>query len=283
MVTAEEIRLAGSSVELAARRWRQGPTPVLALHGWLDNAGTYDRLAPHLEGTDLVALDFPGHGKSGHRPPGSAAHFVDWVAEVFAAARALRWDRFILMGHSMGAGVASLAAGTFPDLFQGLILIEGLGPFTTPEEEAPTLLARALAYTPSPSSRIYPTIEQATQRLVQRGLTQAAAECLASRALQESEGGWKFHYDPQARAPSRARLSEGQVRAFLRAITAPTLTITASDGLQMPPSFEGREAEVTDLRTFTCRGGHHLHLDYPERIVRAVQDFLSEVRGVPGS
>lgn len=45
-----------------------------ALHGWLDNAATWDTLAPYLIthlGARLVAMDFSGHGHSSHAPMSS--------------------------------------------------------------------------------------------------------------------------------------------------------------------------------------------------------------------
>jgi hypothetical protein len=38
---------------------------VIALHGWLDNANSFARLAPQLKGLRIVALDLAGHGYSG--------------------------------------------------------------------------------------------------------------------------------------------------------------------------------------------------------------------------
>ena len=54
---------------------------ILCLHGWLDNAASFNRLAPLLldsspsianqkhkqQPVEIFALDFPGHGLSGHK------------------------------------------------------------------------------------------------------------------------------------------------------------------------------------------------------------------------
>ena len=260
----KEIVLPGAQGPLAAKRWNGGELPVLALHGWLDNAGSFDGLAPLLTGCDVVCLDFPGHGLSYHRPAGTPYHFVDWVPEVFAAADALGWDRFSLIGHSMGAGVATLAAGTFPQRVSSLVLIEGLGPFTHPDEESPAQLAKSLLFKPSNKRLYYSTREKAVERLAFRELEPHSAQALAERALREDENGWYFHYAQEVRAPSRQRLSEAQVRAFLEKIACPTLLILGKNGLKAPPSYSGREQAVSNLKTITLQGKHHLHLDTPE-------------------
>ena len=41
--------------------------PVLALHGWLDNAASFIPMAPYLAEHNLVAIDMLGHGGSTHR------------------------------------------------------------------------------------------------------------------------------------------------------------------------------------------------------------------------
>ncbi|KAL9181849.1 hypothetical protein ACHAXT_012192 [Thalassiosira profunda] len=90
-------------VKLAARHWTNiaaddaRPTTtrrILCLHGWLDNAASFNRLAPLLldsssPPTELVALDFPGHGLSGHKsvdgPPQLLAEYAYYVAELVEA------------------------------------------------------------------------------------------------------------------------------------------------------------------------------------------------------
>ena len=111
-----------------------GATPVLALHGWLDNAASFIPLAPHFDALDLRAVDLPGHGASDHLAQGADYSFAGAVHSVLDIADALGWARFALLGHSMGAGIASLVAAACPERVTRLVAIEALGALAdTPE------------------------------------------------------------------------------------------------------------------------------------------------------
>jgi pimeloyl-ACP methyl ester carboxylesterase len=106
--------------QLAAKVWSPAPGAevrgsVLALHGWMDNAGSFDALAPVLAsvGYRVAALDLAGHGHSPHRPAGAGYgyNYMDQSLAVLEAAQALEWPRLTLLGHSMGAGIATLVGG----------------------------------------------------------------------------------------------------------------------------------------------------------------------------
>jgi len=57
----EEVEIQTSTLRLVAKCWgKPEGLPVLALHGWLDNAATFDHLAPFLPEFRLVSLDLPG-------------------------------------------------------------------------------------------------------------------------------------------------------------------------------------------------------------------------------
>ena len=144
-VTFEEIRLSLPHIEVAAHLY--GPEdgqPVIALHGWLDNAATFSRLAPLLEGLRIVALDLPGHGHSDHRPLGAAYNIWDYAHDVLQTAEQFGWKRFSLLGHSMGAIVSVLLAGAMPERIERLALIDGVIPFTGEAETAPQKLGESL-------------------------------------------------------------------------------------------------------------------------------------------
>ena len=100
----------------------------LALHGFLDNAASYDKLAPELlkiGASSVVCLDFAGHGKSDWRHSG-VYYVVDHVADAVYAADALKWDKFSIIGHSLGGGVAQGVAAACPDRVLRVVSIEAL-------------------------------------------------------------------------------------------------------------------------------------------------------------
>ena len=66
-MSAKEKKFHVFGQTLAALSWEGEGEPVLALHGWLDNAASYIPLAAEWSRT-MVALDFSGHGHSDHRP-----------------------------------------------------------------------------------------------------------------------------------------------------------------------------------------------------------------------
>ena len=59
-----------------------GKPPLLLLHGWLDNAGSFETMLPYLDQYHVIAVDLPGHGLSQHRSLDAHYHFVDWIYDV---------------------------------------------------------------------------------------------------------------------------------------------------------------------------------------------------------
>jgi len=282
IATPEEITIETPALRLAARAW--GPPdglPTLALHGWLDNAASFDALAPLLPGLRLVCLDLPGHGLSDHLPPGQPYAFIDTVAQVHAATLALGWARYCLVGHSLGAAVASVLASAVPSRVQRLALVEGLGPVTEEPKHVAERLARALEEEErkhGKSAPIHATHDEAVRRLQasMSRLSPAAAQILAARGLREVEGGFTWRTDPRLRLTSRLRMTEEQVLACLRAIACPVLLVRASEGFVFAPKAESaRVAALREAVVVELPGGHHLHLDTPEPVAAAIRELYA--------
>jgi pimeloyl-ACP methyl ester carboxylesterase len=280
-MTAREITLELGQQRLAAIEW--GPPdafPSIAVHGWLDNAASFSRLAPLLADVRVIAIDLSGHGRSDHRPATCGHHFVDWVPQVIEAADALGLGRFALIGHSMGAGISSLVPAAAPGRVAGLVLMEGAGPLATPPEDAPALLRRALEderRVAEAAVKIHPDLASAVAARCQgTDLDPASARILVERGVEPTDGGVRFTFDPRLRTRSRWRFTEEQVLAFLGAIDCPALAVRATSGWPIPEEqMAMRLAAVPDLTRIEIEGGHHVHLTHPERVAPAVSGFLS--------
>jgi len=265
-VTFEEIRLSLPHIEVAAHLY--GPEdgqPVIALHGWLDNAATFSRLAPLLEGPRIVALDLPGHGHSDHRPLGAAYNIWDYAHDVLQTAEQFGWKRFSLLGHSMGAIVSVLLAGAMPERVERLALIDGVIPFTGEAETAPQKLGESLQKLLAVDDKrkpVYATFEQAVAARMKGvgAVSDEAAERLAQRGLMPVPGGYTWRTDARLMLPSSMRLTRAHALAFVHCVACPASLILAEQGLLNQPAM----VELTQNLPFELHrlpGGHHLHLD----------------------
>lgn len=255
---------------------------MLALHGWLDNAASFLPLAEHLDANlRIVALDLVGHGQSDHRSPDASYPFTEWVPDVFRAADELGWQRFSLLGHSLGAAVASMATGTFPQRIEALCLIEGLGPLTAPAEEAPDRLATHLAARERLKAKtppVYKTEAEALQARAEAGDFKDPESILpvVRRGLKAVPGGYTWASDPRLKLPTALRLTHEQALAFLGRIACPAFLIKAEAGLAAAHGahFVELSQRVKGLRIETLAGGHHLHMDDPEPVARLIEAFF---------
>jgi pimeloyl-ACP methyl ester carboxylesterase len=275
----DELTLPIAGLRVAARAWGPPDGPRwLLLHGWLDNARSFDHLAPLLPGQRLIALDLPGHGLSEWRHADADYSFTSWVLAVFEVADTLGWQRFSLIGHSLGAAISVLAAGTLPDRVERLIAIEAAGPFTRPEGSAAELLASAVADRYKERKlTVHATLLAAARRLASAvpGLSESAALLLVERGLREVPGGFTWRADPRLRDQPAALYTEEQVHTFLRRIRASTLFLFADEGWAFPPgSIEARVLSVSNAQLAKLPGRHHLHLDEAPRVASAINAFI---------
>jgi len=74
-----EVKIPVPWGEIAGREWGQEDgVPWIALHGWLDNAGSFEPLVSHFpSGHRILCLDLPGHGLSSPIPKGENYHYLN--------------------------------------------------------------------------------------------------------------------------------------------------------------------------------------------------------------
>src|SRR5512141_3010049 len=279
---AREIEIVLPHLRLEGCAWGDPALPpLLALHGWLDNAASFERLAPLLcEHFHIVAIDLAGHGRSQHRPAGLWYHYLDYLGDVLTAADVLGWQRFSLLGHSLGGAVASMVAAAMPERIERLLLIEALGPMTLPAEQTLAHLRRS--FHEGGQTGALRVFADATEAIDARtrgngpGLSADAATALIARGTKAVPGGWSWSSDPRLTLTSPVRYTEEQILAVLRGIVAPSLLVLADPSPPFLPRqmIEQRIAQVANIQVRRLRGSHHLHLEDPHPVAAEILQFI---------
>ncbi len=239
--------------------------PLLALHGWLDNAASFDLLAPLLTDYYVVALDLTGHGQSSRRSADASYQIWDDLPEIVGVVDQLGWQQFDLLGHSRGAIISTILASVIPDRIQHLVLLDAVMPSAIADEEFPSQLAKFLKDKPrglKRSGRVYPTLDEAIAARTRNGLPESAARLLAQRSLEETSGGFVWGSDPRLYGASAVKLTAGQIRVILQSLSMPTLLLQAENGLaQASEILADAEAYIPNLCAEVVDGGHHFHME----------------------
>lgn len=260
------------------RRSDRTPT-LLFLHGWLDHLHSHDWLRDALPPSlRSVAIDFRGHGQSGH-VAGGLYHVTDYLADVEATLEACGVERVHLVGHSLGGTVALLYSAARPERVASVTTIESLGPSGGPAGERTVERLRGFVRDLRKPShkRVYPSIEAAAERLRagNSGLSERAALHLARHGTRQlPSGGFEFTFDPAHRRTFGISFDEEQTLAAFRAVQCPVQVIAATEGFSFDDAQMSARLEALRARTpVRVPGGHHVHLDAPERIAELIVEF----------
>ena len=255
---------------------------VLALHGWLDNAASFQPLASFLSAIDLVAPDLPGHGRSTHLPAGADYSFAGAMHAVLDIADALQWERFALLGHSMGAGIGSLVAAACPQRVTRFVAIEALGALAETPERTVARLREAVTATralPGKRLRVFADVDTAIRaRMQANALSEPVARLLVERGLAAVDGGWTWSSDPRLTLPTMIRMTESQIGNLVAGIECPTRVLFAEPAQPYLPDAlrRHRAASLPRGELVVLAGGHHLHMEQPQAVSEAIGDFLDK-------
>jgi pimeloyl-ACP methyl ester carboxylesterase len=241
-----------------------GAPPVVMIHGLTGNAHAFDNLAPHfLPGYHVISLDVRGRGDSEWAADGNYSNDA-YVADLEGLRQALGFERFSLVGTSMGGRISLTYAGTYPDRVERTVLND-IGPEVDPRGGSRIATGIHDAVT------TFATIEEvmAWHRYNRVGFAalsdgqQRAAAGHAVKAL--PEGGYTWRMDPAVR--SDPRRPDPQVSWNLaRRIPGPVLLVRGGDSDLLSPEIAQRMVtEMRDCRMVEVPGvGHAPTLMEPE-------------------
>jgi pimeloyl-ACP methyl ester carboxylesterase len=271
------LQFEGREIAAISTRKELPDNPLLCLHGWLDNAASFQPLMLSAPELPWLAIDWPGHGFSPHRA--SPYHLVEYVDDLYGLQRAYQWPQLVLIGHSLGGMVASIYAGSFPEKISELVLIEAVGPMAWAGDEAPDILRKALISRRKQQAAMncYSDFKEAVaaRRAAQSCLPQAAAELLVKRNLVKQKGRWFWRSDPKLRTLSPLRMTSEQAVAWCRSIQSPTLIVEGINGYPMvKQAIAERLMLFKEAKHVVLSGGHHLHMTHTEELVNLLKKLI---------
>ena len=265
-------------VALALAEAGSGGRPVLLVHGFTGGKEDFATLLEPLaaDGWHAVAPDLRGHGAS-DSPAGEDAYSLDaFAADTLALADALGWDRFTLVGHSMGGAVAQRLALDHPDRVEALVL---MSTFHGPLAIDPNLVALGVAIVrqggmPALVSAL------AAQRQADPAATAARAR------MEEHRPGYGEWADAKLLACSPAMwlamaprfLAWPDTLAEVGRLAVPTLVVVGDEDETMLPHCERLAAAIPGARLAVIEGTRHSpQVEAPDRVWDVLASFLDEV------
>lgn len=241
---------------------------VLCLPGMGESRASFRHLLPGLveAGYQAAAMDLRGHGDSS---AGFAA-YDDLAAadDALAAIDALGGSAATLVGNSMGAAAAVLAAAQRPEAVERLVLI---GPFVRDHGPAAMRLAlRVLLARPwGPAVwRAYHASLFGEQRP-----SDHREQVSRAHALLRRPGRWRAFQQT-------ARTSHAPAEAALPGVSVPTLVIMGDRDRDFPdPEGEARwvAEALSGQHTMIAGAGHYPMAEQPEAVLAVLLPFLDQV------
>lgn len=280
---SEFIRVRGLRYHI--RRWGDASAPrVFLLHGFLDVSATWRPVAEGLlPRFQVLSPDFRGFGYT--EWPQDGYWFQDYVADLDAIADHYSpGEPLRLVGHSMGAQVASLYAGLRPARVRQLVCLDGLFLPDMEDALAPRRFRRWLDELKELSEpRSYASFEDLAARVRKQHpdlSDERAAFVARCWGREDGRGHITLCADPKHRLSGPGLYHVGESTAVWREITAPTLFVDGGRSqfaMAIPPEeVARRRACFRDHRSVRIEHGTHmLHFSAPEDTARAIAAFLA--------
>jgi pimeloyl-ACP methyl ester carboxylesterase len=254
------MRIKTNGIELKVETGGTGSPSLVFLHYWGGSSRTWRHVTALLDDRfRTVAIDQRGWGRSDAPPDGyTLADLADDAAGVIDA---LKLDRYILVGHSMGGKAAQLLASRQPTGLAGLVLIAPSppSPMALPLEVRQAMVE---AYTSRES-----VISTVSHVLSANPLSPDDLEGVIADSLRGS---------PAAKTAWPLAASQEDITEAVSNVAVPTMIISGERDRVAPPRMLEKELLPRIMRAtmqILPGLGHLLPLEAPQRLAELIKTF----------
>jgi pimeloyl-ACP methyl ester carboxylesterase len=247
---------------------------VVFIHGVLNDHSVWILQSRYLahHGFNVLAVDLPGHGRSGGEAPASveeAAHFVADLLDATGVKQAA------LVGHSWGSLIALQAAANLKERITHAVLVGTAFPMKV----SPALIEASLNE-PMKALHMVNVFSRATLAAPPSALgpgtwVYGASMALGRRVLASNAKVNIFH-----RGFVACDSYAGGLEA-MSALTCPVLFVLGANDQMTPPKaakslIDQAKASGKTYHVVNVPMGHHQMTESPEETLKAMKDFLSQ-------
>ena len=236
-------------------------TPVVLLHGLSDSCRSFETVMAHLP-RDLRPIAPTLRGHAGASLP-ETYRIADFSEDVVQLLDALKLDRAVIVGHSMGGVVAQRFAADHPDHVAGLVLVDTFARFGRVE----ALRAFGRESIAALADPVDPAFVRAFQEsTLARPLPPPVLDDVVAESLAVPARVWQAAW---------AALEESDLVDELHRVAAPTLIVWGDrDEMALEGEQETLRRAIPGARRATFMGaGHAPHWEEPVRFARLLAEF----------
>jgi pimeloyl-ACP methyl ester carboxylesterase len=257
---------------------------MVMLHGWGDCGTSFQFLVDQLrKDWFVVAPDWRGFGQTFCRA--ESYWFPDYVADLDALLNIYHEsDPVRLLGHSMGANVIGIYAGTMPERVAGFINVEGFGLADSDPDNAPVNFRRWIEQGRiMPAYKTYTDFAELAEKIAARSPAMGSEKAMfVARhwAQKNTSGVVKIRADPAHKLPNAVQYRRAEARACWSRIEAPVLQVLGENTAfrdaakaWLDPGgdvLQGLETETVAIPD----AGHMVHFEQPAKLAKAVERFF---------
>lgn len=278
-VVARKCRQSVRGIDYAIHEWGDPKDPLIVyLHGWGDCGSTFQFVVDQFERNwFVVAPDFRGFGDS--KTTTTAYWFPDYLADIDRILNHYAPDEPVrLVGHSMGANVAGLFAGSMPDRVAAFVNLEGFGLKDTDAGDAPARYRHWIeAGRDIRPFSTYATYTSLADRVGKQNprMDRASAEFIARCWAHERNGRIVLRADPRHRLPNAVLYRRAESEACWKNIAAPVLLVMGEGSEIAALTVPLADLPFPNATSVSVpASGHMLHFEAPATIARTIEAFL---------
>ncbi len=241
---------------------------VVCIHGVLNDHSVWILQSRYLahHGWNVLAIDLPGHGRSGGEPPASVQNAAQTV---LALLDALGIQRAALVGHSWGSLIALQTAADAPDRITHLGLVGTAFPMRVSQA-----LLDASLHEPQKAIHMVNVFSHSTwapppSTLGPGTWLHGGSQALMRRVLASNTRTNVFH------AGFRACDSYQDGNAAMARVTCPVMFVLGQDDQMTPPkAAQSLQAAAQHGQTVLLPAGHSLMTEAPDGVLNALLKLL---------